>query len=250
MIKKSNPKQLVEIQAEWDALCERRQEIIESGKDFSLLAVTAPHIINEIKELCYYPGKSILDVGCGTGYLTSLLAKHATKCLGIDISATSIALAKKRYSASGADFAIATANELNTNTKFDICISNMVLSCDSEWLRSVRAIFNLLKKDGTFLVMIPHPYNWPKYWGFENASWFSYDDEIYIEHDFSISLAKSLGNATYIHRPLSKYINGICTEGFFLEKTEEPYPVLELPPHYKFDYPRFLFMKFTKNSDC
>ena len=95
MIKKTNPKILSEIQSEWDVLCENRQNVIDSGKDFSLLSVTAPCIINALKES---NSNKILDVGCGTGYLTAQLSKYCNKCVGIDISSASISLARSHYS--------------------------------------------------------------------------------------------------------------------------------------------------------
>ena len=243
MLKKTNPKNLSDIQKEWDCLCSNRQEVIESGLDFSLFAVTAPCII---QELGTSKVNSIIDIGCGTGYLTSLLAKHANTCIGIDISAKSIAVARGRYSDSGATFIVSSINDYCTNSPFDICVANMVFSCDPDWVNSIRSIYRLLTQNGKLLVMLPHPCNWSKYWGFENASWFKCNEETFIEHDFSVSLAKSLGTATYIHRPLSLYISRICEEGFSLEKMLEPYPVETLPKDYAFDYPRFLFMKFSK----
>lgn len=243
MLKKTAPKILSDIQSEWDAMCSNRQRVIDSGKDFSLISVTSPCII---QELGTDPVDSILDFGCGTGYLTSLLAKHTSKCVGVDISANSIALAQSRYASSGAQFVASPISDYRPNIKFDVCVANMVLSCDPDWVNSIRAIYGLLAKDGKLLVMIPHPCNWAKYWGFEDAQWFQYNQEVYIEHDFSVSLAKSLGTATYIHRPLSAYVTAICGEKFYLEKMVEPFPTEKLPGEYRYDYPRFLFMKFVK----
>ena len=243
MRRKANPKKQSQIESEWDALCSARQDAIDSGKDFSLSAVTAPCII---RELCGQVIPSILDVGCGTGYLTSQLAKHAEKCVGIDISAKSISIAKSRYSESGAKFVRSSIGDYHSVDCFNICVANMVFSSDPDWIQSIQAIFKLLDKNGCLLVMLPHPCFWAKYWGIDTSSWFFYNEEVYIEHDFSLSLAKSLGTATYIHRPLSQYINTICSGGFILEKIEEPYPTKDIPPDYVFDYPRFLFLKFRK----
>lgn len=243
MLKKSNKKSLYHIQSEWDSTCINRQNIIDAGKDFSLLAVTAPCIINEINSHHY---TRILDVGCGTGYLTSLLANHAHTCVGIDISETSISIAQKKYGSPGVHFINSSIADYKDNIQFDACVANMVFSCDPDWINSIHAIHKLLSPKGELLVMLPHPCNWPRYWGFENASWFDYNEEIYIEHDFSISLAKSIGTATYIHRPLSQYINSILDANFILEKIIEPYPAKKIPDNYKYDYPRFFFMKFKK----
>lgn len=242
MLKITNPKCLCEIQAEWDALSTTRQNAIDAGKDYSLIAVTAPCIIKELD----VPNNGILDVGCGTGYLTSLLAKHTARCVGIDISASSIDVAKSRYSDSSAVFKVSSIGNFSTDIKFDICVANMVLSCDPDWEKSICSINNLLSERGKLLIMLPHPCYWPQYWGFDKEAWFNCNEEIYIEHDFSISLVKSLGSATYIHRPLSMYITKICGSGFILEKMVEPYPVSKLPKDYKYEYPRFVLLKFVK----
>ena len=51
--------------------------------------------------------------------------------------------------------------------------------------------------------MITHPFFWPKYWGYESEEWYKYNEEIFIENEFSISFEKEMGKTTYIHRPLS-----------------------------------------------
>ena len=136
MLKRTKPKFLKEVQAEWDALCNIRQDAIDSGKDFSLMAVTAPCIINELD----VPNNGILDVGCGTGYLTSLLATYTTRCVGIDVSDASIDIAKSRYSDSSAVFTVSSIGNFNTDIRFDICVANMVLSCDPDCEQSLQSI--------------------------------------------------------------------------------------------------------------
>ena len=53
----------------------------------------------EIEEALRYipPGQLILDVGCGNGYSTAILAKHAERILAIDYSEAMIARAKSEY---------------------------------------------------------------------------------------------------------------------------------------------------------
>lgn len=238
------PKNIDVISAEWDCLCARRQETIEQGKDISLSFVTSPCILGEMEK--EHPD-SVLDVGCGTGYLTSLLAKRTKRCVGIDMSAESIHIAKQRYGESGASFITTTIEQYQAIEKFDICVANMVFSCDPDWIKSICVIRKLLNDSGKLYVMLPHPVLWSKYWGFQDAEWYHYNKEIFIEHNFSVSLVKSMGIATYIHRPLASYINDLLVNGFRLEQVIEPYPIKCTPTEYKYDYPRFLFMKSQKN---
>ncbi len=41
------------------------------------------------------PGRRVLDVGCSEGFGTILLAEHAVSCLGADVDADAIAIAKE-----------------------------------------------------------------------------------------------------------------------------------------------------------
>jgi len=237
------PKSLNDICSEWDNLCEKRQVAIEQGKDVSLFLVTAPHIIKKVHEMT---PKTILDIGCGTGYLTSLLAQEAAICYGIDASQHSITLAKERYSLPNLQFFYSKLCDFSPDTKFDLCVSNMALSCDPDLDGTLRNIYKRLSAGGALLIMIPHPCFWPLYWGYQDESWFHYQEEIFIEHDFSISFVKTMGRSTYIHRPLSRYIQEIISSGFSIGEIEEPYPSNTTPPGYSYTYPRFLFLKCKK----
>ena len=50
MLKSVHAKNLSEISREWDETCKIRQQAINNNQDISLLSVTAPCIINEIKK--------------------------------------------------------------------------------------------------------------------------------------------------------------------------------------------------------
>lgn len=50
------------------------------------------------KEADFSPGERILDAGCGTGYLLNFLVDGEKCGVGVDISASAIKLARKRFS--------------------------------------------------------------------------------------------------------------------------------------------------------
>lgn len=81
----------------------KRQEAL----DTMLLPMTAP----TIAALGAHQGQSVLDVGCGTGTTTFMLARDGARPLGADISAPMIAYAKQRAAQmkSGAEFIVADA---------------------------------------------------------------------------------------------------------------------------------------------
>lgn len=243
MARKSHKKSSSDISKEWDAICLARQAVIEQGKDVSLTAVTAPCILRNV---CKDNPRRLLDVGCGSGYLTKKLSEVVDDCLGIDISGESIKLAKKQYFSDNLRFECSAIADFTSDYQFDACVSNMVFMADPEWLISMRHIFDLLKPDGHLYFTVTHPCFWPRYWNYQNESWFDYKQELFIEGEFGTSLVKPIGTTTHIHRPLSQYFDGIVSSGFVVESVEEPYPISQVPEGYIYEYPRFIFFKCRK----
>jgi len=242
---RTRPKTIMEIGKEWDDIVPARQCAIEDGKDVSFSSVTAPCILRYIKEDL---PSSVLDVGCGSGALSFRIAALIEKCVGIDISAKSISIAKENYIRTNLTFINSEIRSFRYDTCFDACVANMVFMSDPNWRESVRHLYEMLKVEGTLYLTITHPCFWARYWEFENEEWFNYNEEIFLESNFSISLKRNMGKSTYIHRPIANYFNGLVEEGFTLDLVEEPYPIQNTIPEYDYFYPRFLFIKCKKQN--
>jgi 2-polyprenyl-3-methyl-5-hydroxy-6-metoxy-1,4-benzoquinol methylase len=104
----------------------------------------------------FVSGKSVVDVGCGTGYGCSLLGKEAARVVGIDRDASAIAYCMQRYSNRNTAFISADADKLPTNETFDVSISFQVI----EHLQNPRHFLDELKKitkpGGTVLISTPN----------------------------------------------------------------------------------------------
>ena len=70
-------------------------------------------------------GEYILDLGCGTGYLTDKIAASGAKVVGIDNASTMIEQARKNYS--NLIFEVADGINLHFTEQFDAIFSNAVL---------------------------------------------------------------------------------------------------------------------------
>ena len=106
----------------------------------------------------YIKGKKVLDVGCGTGYGTSLLAQTAEQVVGIDISKKAIDYAKENYSGKNIRFFIGNAVNLNFLKKnsFDIIVSFEVIEHIAEYRRYLEEMSCLLKPEGILIISTPN----------------------------------------------------------------------------------------------
>lgn len=240
MFKLVPPKTTSELAKEWDALARVRLLQIQSGQDVTYNKVLCPLIVSIIR--CYSPTK-ILDVGCGVGVLTALLAEHADKTIGIDPSANSIDIARENYRVR-ADFLRSSIEEFSHPLwKFDAIVANMVLmDCAnlSEFCTCVRA--NCESGD-IFVWSVTHPFFWAAYYGYANEKWFDYSSEQFVEGPFKISnQTEQLPPSTHIHRPLSMLINAIHRAGFVSIELYEPFPSEDVAKEYasSWDFPRYL----------
>jgi len=95
------------------------------------------------------PGERILDLGCGTGQLTSEIAATGADTLGIDSSADMIGQARRNYPK--LKFQLADARTFQIGESFDAVFSNASLHWIPDARPVVQAIYRALKPGGRFV---------------------------------------------------------------------------------------------------
>ena len=232
MISLKKGKPLSDIAREWDAIAALRDDQVCSGKDHSANFVLAPAILKQLSNVT-----SLVDIGCGTGWLTARAEKYAATTVGIDPSHESIALARDRHSGHAISYVAESVEAYSRERqRFEVAISNMAASSAPNLEEFLSASRKILKKGAIFIFTIPHPCFWPLYWGYASHPRFKYEKSFAVEGEFRIQKETSIFLTTHFHHPLEMYISTLATAKFSIELVHEL-------TGRGFNFPRFLLIK-------
>jgi 2-polyprenyl-3-methyl-5-hydroxy-6-metoxy-1,4-benzoquinol methylase len=114
--------------------------------------------------LAVRPGSRVLDVGCGVGRWSRLLAARGALVTGVDLSPTMVAQARARAAAEGVadrcDFRVQDLSLLDVGAKFDLVLGVTVLQhiLDADALhRAVRSLVRHLAPGGRMVLLEAAP---------------------------------------------------------------------------------------------
>src|SRR5262249_51637012 len=115
-------------------------------------------------------GQRLLDVGCGAGYFSRLMAEAGADVTGVDISPNMIAEARV---VGGANYEVADAEALPFSpASFDIATSCMALQDMPHPDLALRSVHAVLRPGGRFVASIEHPCMTPpvRFWARDEAN--------------------------------------------------------------------------------
>jgi ubiquinone/menaquinone biosynthesis C-methylase UbiE len=107
----------------------------------------------KIQEFVQLNGKEVLEIGCGNGRISRLLADRVKSLIAIDPDEEQIALAPERVS--GVDFRVGTGESLGFNDEsFDIVLFSYSLH-HQDFVKALNEANRVLRKEGQLLVIEP-----------------------------------------------------------------------------------------------
>lgn len=101
--------------------------------------------------------KSVVDIACGVGYGSALLAISAARVIGIDINQEAVAYAQQHFANSNVTFAVGDAYRLSTSVpKSDVVVSFETVEHLPDPERFLSEIGKVIGREGTFIISVPN----------------------------------------------------------------------------------------------
>ncbi len=110
-----------------------------------------------LETMAFSGNEKILDIGCGDGYLTSLIRDQVPdgSVTGIDLSPSMIAFASDRFKKDHLSFRVLDARQLDYNGQFDLVTSFTTLHWIPDQLEVLQGIEMGLKSGGKMIADMP-----------------------------------------------------------------------------------------------
>jgi ubiquinone/menaquinone biosynthesis C-methylase UbiE len=119
-----------------------------------------------------YPGKELLEIGCGLGTDLREFARGGARVTGLDLTPAGVALARRRFEVEGVPgrFSVGDAENLPfPDARFDVVYSFGVLHHTPDTRRAFREMLRVLRPGGEAVVMLYHSRSSHYYLGYPLA---------------------------------------------------------------------------------
>jgi SAM-dependent methyltransferase len=157
--------------------------------------------------------RTVIDIGCGEGWLTRELTARGMAVLGVDVVPEFIARSQDRGIGR---FAVASYSDIamgKLGEKFDLAVANFSLFGDRSVTDLLRSFPAILNPQGIFIVQTLHPIvacgDLPYLDGWRASSWAGFSD------DFT-------DPAPWYFRTLATWVELFTTSGFTIVEIREP----------------------------
>ncbi|MDW7681280.1 MAG: class I SAM-dependent methyltransferase [bacterium] len=103
----------------------------------------------------FVENKTVIDVGCGSGYGCHILSQRAKLVCGIDHDAEIIAYCRQRYHNSKLSFLQMDATRLNLDQQFDVVINFQMIEHVEDMESFIDVLRQAAKPEGTIFISTP-----------------------------------------------------------------------------------------------
>ncbi len=224
----------------WDGNADAWTQLARAGYDTYRDQLNTPAFLDLLPPVTGLTG---LDLGCGEGHNTRLVAQRGAKMTGLDIAETFIRHARTEEARAplGITYILASAVELPlADNSFDFVTACMSLMDIPELERALAEASRVLRPGGFLQFSITHPCFNPPHrrncrdddrvtYAVEVGDYFvdargRVDEWIFGTAPESVRRHLPMFKVPRFHRPLSEWLNLLVAAGLILERFAEPCP--------------------------
>jgi len=213
----------------WDAATEGWVDFVRTGKDYWRDGVNNPTTFRLIGNV---RGKTVLDLACGEGYNTRILARKGAKVTGVDHSQKLISFARmeERKEPLGIRYYWMDANRLSgmSDASFDLVTCFMALHDIENYEGAVAEVARVLIHGGRFVFSIMHPcFEDMVVNGVRINAAERYFDKVQYPVEWNMNRLTKPFKTVSFHRSLTDYSLVLAKSGFLISRLVEPRPTKE-----------------------
>jgi SAM-dependent methyltransferase len=176
---------------------------------------------------------SVLELGCGEGFVVRRLAAQGHQVVGLDLSLPLLDAAKSADRL-GSNYVNGDVLQLPfCDGAFEAAVSNFLIIELPDPAIAIAETARILKKGGRFLIQIVHPFAFTDNAGNTGGQRVTdYFTSQFFAEKFVIDGRVSPLKSIRYHHPLSVYTNALTQYGFHITALDEPRPVPQTPPDH------------------
>ncbi len=231
MNKKLPPKRPTNSETSWGNVATWYDKHLEKGSGTYHEKIVYPNLTRILGEL---KGKKVLDLACGQGQFSQILAKSGASVVGVDIGKELIAIAEKNNTAHkfSLHYFVGVSDDLFMvkDKTMDVVVCVLALQNIEKLQETFKEVSRVLKDGGKFIFVLNHPsFRNPTHthWGYDDAEDKQYRrveeylSESKIKIDMTPGSLKDKKFTVSFHRPLQLYVKFLNKHGLAVTRLEE-----------------------------
>jgi ubiquinone/menaquinone biosynthesis C-methylase UbiE len=203
-------------------------------------------------------GLTILDAGCGEGYLSRILAHEGAETIGVDACADLIKSAQDLAAEAGLpiNYNVGTVDSLPLcDSQCDVVVCNHLVNDLQDIEVPFREFARVTRKGGRLVILMLHPCFYGAHTERSIKHSYPTPGEYFsvrtIEQKFNVAGILSPAAVTMWFRPLEDYVSKLRESGFCITSLSEPHPSADQLAedswwHDNFVRPLFMLVVATK----
>lgn len=220
-----------DLKSQWETMAEDWISQFQDGVTSHREAMLDGWMLNAVGEVS---GLRVIDLGCGEGRFSRMLAERGATVTGVDLCRPFIEFAKNHRGSNEA-YLIGDMEDLHEvpGDKFDLAVSYITLVDVPDMRSAVGEAFRVLRRGGRFVVCNLHPVaSASPGWINQGGRKLHYPVDRYFdegERDISRREDRPMTN---FHRTLSTHFRTFVGAGFTVEDIREPTPTEKQAERY------------------